>query len=231
MKSRFDSEKHNNERSQTICNSEQWKATVNPNIYKPTYPHNLYCNLSLYDLLNNYTSKKKKKSPPSEFKQSRMLLNFIDSSLQASAKQQAQITLVWKKTKNPQPFSGSVCNGLIKKPKSCWCGRLCWSRAVLCNSFVHLRTPSNLKWVLSYSTWDLLTVDHSNKWVGAGWQKLLAGVSLPLFFPFATRWSQWRNLKRKGRQEWLFMFIYFILKHQKKSKQSAKSVCNKLNFT
>lgn len=134
--------------------------------------------------------RKKKKSPPSEFKQSRMLLNFIDSSLQASAKQQAQITLVWKKTKNPQPFSGSVCNGLIKKPKSCWCGRLCWSRAVLCNSFVHLRTPSNLKWVLSYSTWDLLTVDHSNKWVGAGWQKLLAGVSLPLFFPFATRWSQ-----------------------------------------
>lgn len=55
-----------------------------------------------------------------------MLLNFIDLSLQASAKRQAQITLAWKEA---QLFSRSLCEWLIKKPKSCWCGQPHWNEA------------------------------------------------------------------------------------------------------
>lgn len=157
-----------------------------------------------------------------------MLLNFIDSSLQASAKQQAQITLVWKKT--PQPFSGSVCDRLIKEPKSCWCGRLCWSRAVLCNRFVHLRTPSNLKeCCLTPLETCWLSTTHTSEWE-------LADKSCPPAFhslyvlPVRHKMAPIAEFKAK-RASRVTMFIYFILKHQKKSKQSAKSVCNKLNFT
>lgn len=50
---------------------------------------------SFYTITTQVWVKKKKSAP--QFKQSRMFLTFIDWSLQASAKLQAQITVVWKK--------------------------------------------------------------------------------------------------------------------------------------
>lgn len=146
------------------------KATQSPNIYKLTFPFNLVSNMTwnVFFFNNNYVSmgqeRKKKKQPP-KFKQSRMLLNFIDWSLHVSAKQQAQITGVKKR---PQLFflvdqraTGSLRSQNLADVLSRTGATPGYATVLYISG--HQKT---LK-VLSYTTWGLLAAGHSNKLVGA----------------------------------------------------------------
>lgn len=98
MKSRFelDVEKHNKEGKKTFGNSStltvlSGRFLFNPNIYKLSVLL-IWTRAWVWIFTHNYIGmgQEKKQSDP-QFKQSHMLLIFIDRSLQASAKQQARM--------------------------------------------------------------------------------------------------------------------------------------------
>lgn len=103
--------------------------------------------------------------------------------------------------------------------------RLYWCEALLCNRFVHFRTPENLKSVVLHhlrlvGCQPLKQVRRRRQ--GKASLLLLTPIS---FFLFTTRWSRlWNSKKKEKGCRWPFMFIYFTFKHQQNTKQTINKV-------